>query len=360
MKKIYILLILLLTTPMWMSAQYSTKITNKSGKYERYIDSLKNLKYNRVFPFWGQKAYSRGIDIQYPIGFMANYFYVDQGVTIDNFQLGFDNAHDGLFEFPLQPLPDSILSFGDNRNQSYSFNVRPDLWIFPFIDLYGIFGYGHSKTSVEVVSPLVPDGRFTSVVDQNIATYGFGVLLAGGIGPVWLSLDANMTWNKPELLDKATIANVVGLRMGKLFKFKNRPQSNFSLWIGAMYLTMQSETLGEVQLRDAIPQDFWDRKDQVVGNYWNWYNNEATPIQQTLADKIFTPIVDAIDNRNGESVVQYKMDKQTKAHWNGLIGAQYQLNKNWQFRAEGGVIGDRKSLLLSINYRMLGFKKKVN
>jgi hypothetical protein len=43
-----------------------------------------------------------------------------------------------------------------------------------------------------------------------------------------------------------------------------------------------------------------------------------------------------------------------------LIGAQYQLNKNWQFRAEGGVIGDRKSLLLSINYRMLGFKKKVN
>ncbi len=40
-----------------------------------------------------------------------------------------------------------------------------------------------------------------------------------------------------------------------------------------------------------------------------------------------------------------------------LVGTQYQLNKHWQLRAEGGVVGDRKSLLLSLNYRFLGFKK---
>ncbi len=359
MKKIYFLgLLFLLITPMMSNAQYATK-TVRPNKQQAYVDSLKNMNYDRVFPFWGAKAYKRGIDLQYPLGGMLNFFWVDQGVDINNFQLGFDNAHDGVFEFPLTPLPDSILSFGDNRNVSYSFNVRPDLWVFPFIDLYGIFGYGHSETSVEVVSPFVPDGKFTSVVDQGIATYGFGVLLAGGLGPVWFSVDANMTWNKPELLDKATIANVVGLRMGKVFKFKNRPQSNFSLWIGTMYLTMQSETVGAVQLADALPQEVWDKKDAFVDSYYDWYNNEATLLQQKLADKIFTPIIEAVDQRNGESIVQYKMDKQAKVHWNGLIGAQYQLNKHWQFRAEGGVIGDRKSFLLSINYRMLGFKKKT-
>ncbi len=72
-----------------------------------------------------------------------------------------------------------------------------------------------------------------------------------------------------------------------------------------------------------------------------------------------TPVVDAIDQRNGESIVQYGMDKQVKQHWNGLIGLQYQINKNWQLRTEGGVIGDRKSFLLSLNYRILGFKKKA-
>lgn len=45
--------------------------------------------------------------------------------------------------------------------------------------------------------------------------------------------------------------------------------------------------------------------------------------------------------------------KQVKERWNGLIGMQYQYNKHWMLRTEGGIIGDRKSILLSINYRFL-------
>jgi len=37
----------------------------------------------------------------------------------------------------------------------------------------------------------------------------------------------------------------------------------------------------------------------------------------------------------------------------GIIGIQYQMNKRWMLRSEGGIIGDRKSLLLSLNYRFL-------
>ncbi len=345
--------------PGSMHAQYASK--RVKSKYEAYTDSLKRIDYNYVFPFWGHKAYKRGIDLQYPMGIMANFFWVDQGVKIDNFQLGFDNAHDGVLDFPLTPVSDTILSFGENSNRSYSINVRPDIWLFPFIDLYGVFGFGRSNTSVEVL--LFPDSpnqqSFTSVVDQGIATYGFGILAAGGVGPVWFSVDANITWNKPELLDKPTIVNVVGIRVGKSFVFKKRPQSNISVWIGTMYVTMQSKTVGAIALGDALPSDVWDKKDALVENYNNWYENEATPIQQKFADEYLTPVVDAIDQRNGESIVQYGMDKQVKQHWNGLIGLQYQINKNWQLRTEGGVIGDRKSFLLSLNYRILGFKKKA-
>ena len=45
------------------------------------------------------------------------------------------------------------------------------------------------------------------------------------------------------------------------------------------------------------------------------------------------------------------MDKRPKEEWNFLIGAQYQINKRWIFRSEGGLIGDRKSFLASLNYR---------
>ncbi len=361
MKNLYKVLFTVILVSLMSSnvfSQYASKRIR--SKYEAYTDSLKKVDYNYVFPFWGQGAYSKGIDIQYPMGIMTNFFWTKQGVTIDNFQLGFDNAHDGIVEFPLTPLSDSIISFGDNSNTAYSFNIRPDIWLFPFINLYGIFGYGHSETTVEVNALKYSENplNFTSVVDQGIATYGFGVLAAGGVGPVWLSVDANFTWNKPELLDKPTMVNIVGIRMGKAFVFKNRPHSNISVWIGTMYLTMQSETNGAVSLKDAISQDFWDNKDEKVANYWNWYNNEASPVQKVVADKILTPVINAIDERNGESVVAYNMDKQTKQHWNGLVGFQYQINKHWQVRTEGGVVGDRKSFLANVNYRFLGFKKK--
>jgi hypothetical protein len=312
------------------------------------------MDYNYVFPFWGAGAYKKGFDIPYPIGIMANYFWVNQGIEINNFQLGFDNAYDGKLEFPLTPLNDSILGFGDNKNQSWSFNVRPDIWIFPFVDLYGIFGYGRSKTTIEVkafqysAKPV----SFTSEVEQGITTYGAGVLLAGGVGPVWLSMDNNITWNKPELLEDATRAWVMGLRMGKLFVFNRRPHSNISIWIGAMYLNMQSQTLGSIALRDAIP-NFDDSKQQLIQDLLD--HKGETGI---IGDKLIDRLVEEIDQRNGESEVTYAMDKQTVQHWNGLIGFQYQYNKSWQLRAEAGLIGDRKSFLLSLNYRFLGFKKK--
>jgi len=331
-------------------SQYASK--RVKSKFEAYTDSLKNINYDRVFPFWGAKAYKRGIDIPFPIGFMANYFWVDQGIDINNFQLGFENAYDGLLDFPLQPLSDSILDFGNNSNRSWSFNVRPDLWIFPFIDLYGIFGYGQSQTTIEVNAFQYTSNpiRFTSVVDQGITTYGAGVLLAGGVGPVWISMDNNITWNKPELLDEATMAWVMGLRMGKLFRFKNKPQSNFSFWIGTMYLSMQSKTIGAIALRDAIP-DFDNTKQQLIQDLEDKKGETGL-----IGDKLIDRLIEEIEQRNGESEVSYAMDKKAKKPWNALIGMQYQINKTWQFRAEGG-LGNRKSILLSLNYRFMGFKK---
>ena len=40
------------------------------------------------------------------------------------------------------------------------------------------------------------------------------------------------------------------------------------------------------------------------------------------------------------------------------MGMQFQLNKHWMLRSEVGFIGDRKSYLVSLNYRLLGFKKR--
>mgnify|MGYP000381805110 CR=1 FL=1 len=343
LKKITFCLFILLLIPAYtLKAQYAT--TKIKTINEAYTDSLKQVEYKYTFPILGQGAYKKGFDIPYPAGLMGNYMWLKQNIVFDNMQLGLktDNA-----DIPLTDV--SFIQFGENDNTSYSLNVRPDLWILPFLNVYGIVGYGESNTEVNIVAPI----ELQSVVDQSLNTIGFGVMGAGGVGPIWFSVDANWTWSKPALLDKPVLVNVLGIRLGHTFKFKNKPQSNIALWAGAMSMKMSSETSGEIKLIDALPPEAWERRDEIVNNYYDWYNNEATPVQKIAADKVLTPIVERIENADGESIVRYGMDKQVKEKWNGTIGGQYQLNKRWMFRTEAGLIGNRKSFLLSINYRFL-------
>jgi len=337
-----IVILILFLLPSVTQAQYTSK--KVKDKHKQYTDSLKQVKYDYTFPILGQKVYEKGFDIPYPAGMMGNFMWMDQGIVIDNMQLGLKTDN---LDIPLTSV--DFIEFGNNSNTSYTVNVRPDLWVLPFLNVYGLFGYGHSKTEVKLVAPI----DLNSVVEQNISTVGFGLMAAGGIGPVWFSVDTNWTWNKPELLDRAVPVNVLGLRFGHTFVFKNKPQSNIALWAGGMRASMGASTVGQIQLIDALSSETWDRRDEIVDNYYDWYNNEATPLQQIVADEILTPIVDRIENADGESIIRYGMDKQVKEKWNGIIGMQYQLNKTWMMRTEAGLIGDRKSFLLSLNYRFL-------
>ena len=45
-------------------------------------------------------------------------------------------------------------------------------------------------------------------------------------------------------------------------------------------------------------------------------------------------------------LIKYGMDKQVSEIWNMVIDAQSQLNKDWMFSSEGGILGNRKSFLI--------------
>ncbi len=318
--------------------------TKVKSKHEAYTDSLKQVEYKYVFPILGQGAYKKGFDIPYPVGLMANFMWLKQNLIFDNMQLGLKTDN---LDIPLTDV--EFIEFGENTNTSYAYNVRPDLWVLPFLNVYGIFGGGQSRTEVNLTAPF----PLYSNVEQSLTTGGVGIMGAGGIGPVWFSVDANWTWSKPELLDKPVKVTVLGIRLGHTFKFKNKPERNIALWAGTMRMEMSSATSGEIKLIDALPPETWERRDEIVTNYYDWYNNEATPVQKITADKVLTPIVERIEAADGESTIRYAMDKQVQEKWNGTIGGQYQLNKRWMFRSEAGFIGNRKSFLVSVNYRFL-------
>jgi len=332
-------------------AQYVSK--KVKTKHQLYTDSLKAVEYNYIFPILGKAAYKKGFDIPYPFGIMGNFIWMDQGLLIDNFQLGVKTDSKDI---PLTPA-DSLIGFGDNRNTSYAVNIRPDIWVFPFLNVYGLFGTGRSTTKVSTILFPYSSGSevsFTSEVEQSITTAGVGVMGAFGVGPVWLSFDGNWTWNKPELLDKAVRVGVFGIRVGHTFVFKKRPDRNIAVWVGGMRVRMASNTVGQIKLADALSQEVWDKKDEIVSDVNTWWDG-LTPIEKNLPKNIVVKeISERLDAKDGSAIIRYGMDKQVLQEWNGVVGAQFQMNKHWMLRTEAGIIGDRKSYLVSLNYRFLG------
>lgn len=339
MKK-YILLSLLLVFAFSSFSQYSQLQLGDTAKVE----------YPYRFPILGAKAFEKGFDIPLPVGGMLNYFTATQDIVIPEIAVGFS---DGLL--PDIPLTDitNLIEFGELSARATSINFRPDLWVLPFFNVYGIIGKAYAETTVELTYPI----KLKTVAELQGTSFGFGTTGAGGLGKYFFVLDGNWVWTKMSNFEDPVRSNTFSFRVGRAFKLAKNPESNFALWAGGMRIRMGGITEGTITMGDIIPDETWARADEILENYWNWYDNEASLSQKLIADKTLTPIVNGIDNADGSGTIKYRLKKSPKQDWNMIIGGQYQFNKHHQLRAEGGIVGNRKSLLLSYNYRF-GFKKR--
>jgi hypothetical protein len=193
--------------------------------------------------------------------------------------------------------------------------------------------------------------------------------VAGG----FLALDMNVTWQDISALDKPVITFVFGPRFGKSFKFKNHPQSNLAIWVGGFRLHMKSETSGSLPLSDVIPTDELQVKvDEglakvesgqiAVDEWWSGLTsqeqeNPANKAKYATANRTLTAAgnllntVDGALNDEESASVQYSLNKRPKDMWNFVVGAQYQINKHFMFRAEAGFLGSRQQIITGLQYR---------
>lgn len=77
------------------------------------------------------KIVKRGVDLPYPIGVMINCVNAEQAVEISHLMVGVND---------LAPVPLDIVKFGDVKAKVQGVNVRADVWILPFVDIYGFAG----------------------------------------------------------------------------------------------------------------------------------------------------------------------------------------------------------------------------
>ncbi|MCH6236716.1 hypothetical protein [Cognataquiflexum rubidum] len=356
-----------------VSSAQAQVFTNKvvGEKHQSKRDSLKNSEYPYILPIWGGKVTQAGYTLPYSAGLSVNYFWQESDLIIENLMVGFNGGQ--MYNV------DDVVRFNKAVATASAISVRPDVWVFPFLNVYGILG--RTQASTEVGFGLwLPDSTNTysevfnaeSKVDFTAGTFGFGMTPTIGVGGGFLALDMNIAWTDVPQLSRPTKTFIFGPRLGKNFKLPNQ-KSNIAIWAGGFRVHLNSETNGSVNFSDVIDTDglqpridegfekvegahikvdtWWeglspaDQKNPINIAKYNAANSTLTRASELLV------AADAALNDDQSASVQYSMDKRPADMWNFIVGSQYQINKSLMFRVEVGFLTSRTQVMTGIQYR---------
>jgi len=308
--------------------------------YKDYYDSLKQMDYPYLFPLLGKKAYKRGYDLPYAWGVSGIYFTQRQEILIDRTLIGFNGSE--------MVDVSNIINFGPTIATTNAYTVRPDVWVLPFLNLYGILGGGTTETDVTLLDPI----SLQTNQQFGVSSFGLGATLAGAVGPIFLVWDNNYNFADVEVVVEPVPAFNSSFRVGHNLRNPTKPDRMLSVWVGAFYQIIQNDTEGSIPLSDVFP----NMGDGSVIDRLNDWAATLPPAQRVIANQI----IDRLESLDpADAVIDYKLDKRVAAPFNLILGAQYQFNKNWMLRTELGVFGKRSQFLLNLNYRFEGvFKTK--
>lgn len=230
-------------------------------------------RWSNFLPFLGKAACELGYVLPRPFGVSLGYMHQDQPFDVGGIYVnGFD------VKTPNIAVVDEV------QNEETTYNLRADVWILPFWNVYGIL----AKTSGRAVGPLMiniepvfpilcglpgnecmVDTEFR--IDYKADVYGFGTTVAGGYKDFFGMIDYNRTTADLDISLTDAKATVISSRIGW-----NGKIGGFSgvLWVGVMYQDI-SQTLdlpldiGEATLLVSIDQSTQEAYNYVFGGTWD-------------------------------------------------------------------------------------------
>jgi hypothetical protein len=289
--------------PIWLSDCESKLDTfRKSREVKPIVDFP---------PFFGKKVREMGYSLPLPFGVGASFMVMRQTNKIDNFRLVIDGE-----EVPYD------IKFYDAVSTDMNVTFRPDMWLFPFLNVYGLAGYTSGSIKPSVLIPgiqadlpvigevdIVKPIELNDKIEYKGTTVGIGATAAGGFKSYFFTLDYNYTWSDLDLIPQTVEVQTITPRVGIMLEgFKTIGTGTF--WLGAMYIDINQEINDQFNLRESNPE-----------------------VADILGDEI-----------------GYIMDIGVAEPWNFLVGGAWAFNPRMTLVLEAG-IGDRSQFLTSVDYR---------
>ncbi len=293
-------------------------------------DSLTTVEYPYIFPLFGEGLVRKGFELPLPLGINITYYQHTLDVIVDQVALG-------LGENQLVPL--GFVEFDNVVNKARTVNARLDLWLLPFLNIYGVVGYAESDAKVILSAPF----PFETAVDFNGWDYGGGAVVAFGVQGFWATANGNLAWTDMKDYKNPIRATVLSFRLGRTLHFiKDR---DFQIWLGAMYQDPESEVAGQFLLADVITEEL---AGQFEDYYLSSWYNALTPEEQQFVDAFVQTMMQA----SADTRLDYEVVQNPEQVWNMIAGAQLELSRRWSLEAEAGLLGSRTSFMMNLNYRL--------
>lgn len=305
----------------------SQKVTAQNHGYGLIINSKYTFAEDqkiKALPFCNQKQKKKGNSTPNPFGISIHSFFYDQAYYGTELKL-VSQLKVTADSIPVVIRIDSM--YQNTSVMELKGSIRPNIWLFPFLNIYGIIGYTAGQVNPDIQVPYfyveVIDGNdtlFTQRIDTSFSiterptfhgpSFGAGATLSLGISRFFLIVDYNFTMSNPLQVDGKLYSHLLSPKLGILFGNKSN-QFKGALWAGAMYFHNDQFFSGEIDVRD-ISKDL----EPIIGRY-----------------------------------VQYSGD--IKAYdgqeWNFVLGGSWIFNKHSNLSLEAGVY-PRYQATLSYNY----------
>ena len=250
-----------------------------------------------IVPFFGKSVREKGFDLPLPFGLNLIYTNMRQHAAVSDLRIGKNET----------PITD--ITIPDPFSKDHNVTLRGDMWLFPFMNIYGLVGYTNGRAEVDVditgltvtipnpfdpKNPIVlpiPDIQIKESIEYNGITTGGGTTLAAGYRYIFGTVDMNYTWTNLNLADNTIQTFTVAPRAGILVTTKEA--GNGSVYLGGMYLNYEQTLSGVADLTETIP---------ALG------------------------------------MLPYKLRLNGRNPWNALAGGTWDLHDRWSIQGEVGFV----------------------
>lgn len=216
-----------------------------------------------LFPLWSEEARRRGAPLPPPYGVGLLAVTDQQGVIGDTLSVRLGKGDAPPADVTLISVPSVVF---DNVSSIDSLQVKGDVWVLPFLNVFASVGTVQGEVAVDVVidlddllgpptcRPQDPCGikhlYFTPIIDNTVAT--FGATLVYGSDRWFVALSASRTLSIANADDRSDVESTsAGLRTGLRYRIGDRIRVD--PYVGVSYLHLDADVSGVATLNDAFP-----------------------------------------------------------------------------------------------------------